>query len=55
MTNHYVDVLPLNHYLFIYFIYLKYINYDYSGTPHNDHPYITYSFVCPNGKLTLFI
>ena len=42
-------------YLFIYFIYLKYINYDYSGTPHYDHPYITYGFVCPNGKLTLFL
>ena len=42
-------------YLFIYFIYLKYIYYDYSGTPHYDHPYITYSFVCPNGKLTLFL
>ena len=53
--EHFVDVLPLNRYLFIYFIYLKYINYDYSGSPLYDHPYITYSFVCPNGKLTLFL
>ena len=41
--------------LFIYFIYLKCINYDYSGSPLYDHPYITYSFVYPNGKLTLFL
>ena len=36
MKNHYVDVLPQNHYLliklFILFIENDYINYDYSGT-----------------------